>query len=324
VTKPQILMTGPMMEFVTRQLDAVFEVHKLWQADDADLLLDRVADRVTGIATAGHAPVNLQMMQRLPKLGMISNFGVGYDSVNAVAAGARGIFVSNTPDVLTEEVADTAIGLLLMTARELSASERYLRNSQWPNANYQLSPLTLRNRTLGIIGLGRIGKAIAARALSFGLKIAYCGRSRQNDVDFPYFADPVQLAGAVDTLLVVVPGGEATANLVNGAVLSALGPQGILINIGRGSVVDQQALIEALQAATIAAAGLDVFADEPNVPAELIAMDNVVLLPHVGSASVHTRQAMGQLVVDNLVAYFDTGKPLTPVPETPVQETPVA
>ncbi len=318
MSKPEILMIGPMMALIERQLDAAFTVHRLWQAKDADHLLASIADTVRGVATAGHKPVDRTLIDTLPKLEIIANFGVGYDTVDAAYAGSKDIVVTNTPDVLTEEVADTAFGLLLMTVRELSAAERYLRAGKWLDRPYPLTAGSLRGATLGIIGLGRIGKAIARRAEAAQVPVVYHGRTRQDDVAYPYYADLAAMAADVDILLSVVPGGGGTDKMIDARVLKALGPDGVFINVGRGSSVDEPALIEALQSGTIRAAGLDVFADEPRVPAELVAMDNAVLLPHVGSASVKTRDAMGQLVVDNLTEWFADRKVRTPVAETPV------
>lgn len=274
--------------------------------------------RVRGIACGAHAPLDAAAIDLFPALEIVASFGVGYDSVDAAHCATRGICVTNTPDVLTEEVADTAMGLLLMTARQLSAAERYLRAGRWVSEGpYPLTPATLRGRTLGILGLGRIGKAIARRAEAFGLAVQYHGRSRQADVAYPYHDTLLALAEACDTLMVVAPGGAGTQALVNAEVLEALGPQGLVINVGRGTVIDEAALVAALQAGTIHGAGLDVFEDEPHVPQALMDMERVVLLPHVGSASVHTRNAMGELVADNLIGWFRDGAPRTPVPETP-------
>jgi lactate dehydrogenase-like 2-hydroxyacid dehydrogenase len=266
-----------------------------------------------------HHPVDRAFIDRLPNLEIIANFGVGYDGIDLAAAAARGIVVTNTPDVLTEEVADTALGLLLMTVRELSAAERHLRAGKWAASGpYPLSA-TLRERSVGIAGLGRIGQAIARRLDAMRVPVVYFARTPRRDLPYRHYADLAAMAADVDVLLLVLPGGAATRNLVDAHVLKALGPDGVLINVGRGSVVDEPALIAALAGGVIRAAGLDVYANEPNVPAALMALPNAVLLPHVGSASVFTRDAMGQLVVDNLVAWFETGKPLTPVPETPVR-----
>jgi lactate dehydrogenase-like 2-hydroxyacid dehydrogenase len=226
--------------------------------------------------------------------------------------------VTNTPDVLSDEVADTCLGLLLMTVRELPQAERWLREGHWVGkGNYPLTHGTLRGRTVGILALGRIGKAIAKRCEAFGLEIAYHGRRRQEDVPYRYYDSLVGMARDVDILISVAPGGPETYHVVDAEVLAALGPQGTFINIGRGSVVDEGALVQALKNRTIMAAGLDVFENEPHVPAELIALDNAVLLPHVGSGSHHTRRLMGQLVVDNIASWFAGKGPLTPVAETP-------
>jgi lactate dehydrogenase-like 2-hydroxyacid dehydrogenase len=219
--------------------------------------------------------------------------------------------------VLTEEVADTALGLLLMTVRELSAAERHLRAGKWATDGPYPLTTSLRDRTVGIVGLGRIGIAIARRLDAMKVPVVYHTRNERHDVPYRYYGDLRQMAAAVDVLLVIVPGSSSTRQMINAAVLDALGSNGILINVGRGAAVDEPALIRALANRTIRAAGLDVFADEPKVPAELIALPNAVLLPHVGSASVYTRDAMGQLVVDNLRSWFTDGRPLTPVPETP-------
>jgi lactate dehydrogenase-like 2-hydroxyacid dehydrogenase len=261
--------------------------------------------------------IGADLMQRFPKLELVSTFGVGYDHVDAKWAGAHGITVTNTPDVLNEEVADTALGLLLSTVRELPQAERYLRAGKWPEAGYRLSVATLRDRTVGLVGMGRIGQAIARRVEAFGVPVVYHSRKPQPNVTYKYYPKLIDMARDVDTLLAIVPGGSATQNLINRDVLEALGPRGILINMARGSVVDEPALIEALKNKTILSAGLDVYVNEPEVPAELIAMDHIVLFPHLGSASVYTRKAMDQLVVDNVLAWASGKPPLTPVPETP-------
>lgn len=319
MTRPDathILMTGPMMAYAADQLKARFTVHEYWKADDKPAFLRGIADQVRGIAGGGHVRIDGALFDALPKLEMIANFGVGYDNVDAAEAGRRGLVVSNTPDVLTDEVADLAIGLLIATVRHLPQVDRYLREGKWLKAPYPLTT-SLRKRKVGIVGLGRIGKAVAQRVEAFGLPVVYHGRSRQADVAYRYYPSLVEMAADVDTLISVAPGGASTHHIINAEVLKALGPDGILINVGRGTVVDEQALIAALRDKTILSAGLDVFEDEPRVPAELIAIDHVVLLPHVGSASVHTREQMGQLVVDNLVSWFEGKGPLTPVAETP-------
>jgi len=309
-----------MMPLIMQGCDARFEVHRYWEAPDRAALLKRVGANVAAICTAGFTGVKTDdaLMAACPHLKIVANFGVGYDSVDAAAAAERGVTVTNTPDVLTEEVADTTLGILLNTVREFSRAEKWLRDGRWAaDGDYRLTPASLRDRSVGIAGLGRIGKAIARRVEAFGVPVSYYGRSRQAGVSYRYYADLATLARDVDTLIVVTPGGAETANLIDAGVLNALGPRGILINISRGSVVDEAALIEALKNRTILAAGLDVFQGEPRINPAFLQLDNATLLPHVGSASQHTRNAMGQLVMDNLIAFADGKPPTTPVPETP-------
>lgn len=314
--KPDLLMTGPMMPMIQEQLAQRFTVHKLWEAADKEALLRQVAPSIVAIATGNHSVTDAALMGRFPGLKIVGSFGVGYDAVDAVWAGQNGIVVTNTPDVLNEEVADTALGLLLCTMRHFPQVDRYLRAGSWLNKPYPLTT-TLRDRKVGILGLGRIGKAIAHRLEAFHVPVVYHGRSEQKDVPYRYYPSLLDMARDVNVLMIVAPGGAATNKIVNREVLEALGPDGVVINVGRGSVVDEAALVEALKAKTILSAGLDVFEDEPKVPAELIAMDHVVLFPHVGSGSVHTRNGMAQLVVDNLISWADGKGPLTPVTETP-------
>ncbi|MCX2723470.1 2-hydroxyacid dehydrogenase [Roseibium salinum] len=310
-----ILMPRPMLPIVQEQLDAAFNVHKLFEADDPDGRLAEIGPKIRGVALAG-GQVNAQLLSKIPNAEIIASFGVGYDQINTVDCLASNVMVTHTPDVLTDEVADTAMGLLLMTVREFGQAERWLRDGKWvKDGPYPLTGATLQGRTLGVFGLGRIGKEIARRAEAFGLKIHYHGRHQQKGVDYPYHATLKELAAACDTLMVVAPGGPETEHAVNAEVLEALGPEGIVINIGRGTVVDETALIAALENGTIYGAGLDVFEDEPNVPEKLMQLPRVTLLPHVGSASQATRNAMGQLVVDNLKSWFATGKAVTAVPE---------
>jgi lactate dehydrogenase-like 2-hydroxyacid dehydrogenase len=317
MSKPDILMLRPMMPLVLEQLTERFNLHRLWEQAEPDAYLDEVAPRIRGLAAgSGHQRIDASIIDRLPSLEIVSSFGVGYDHVDAAHAGSRGVIVTNTPDVLNEEVADTTIGLLLNTLRQLPRAERYLRAGKWLEKPFPLTS-TLRDRKIGILGYGRIGKAIARRLDAFGVEVVYHGRSRQEGAPHAHYPTLVEMARYVDVLIVIIPGGAETNNLVDATVLEALGPNGVLINVARGTVVDEKALIKALQDQTILSAGLDVFADEPRVPQELIDMDHVVLLPHVGSASVHTRNAMGQLVVDNLSAWFAGKGPISPVTETP-------
>jgi lactate dehydrogenase-like 2-hydroxyacid dehydrogenase len=316
MAKPELVISAPMMPMIMDALPATFTVHRLWEAPDRAAFMRDVAPRITAIATANHFRSDAAFMSQFPAVKIISSFGVGYDSVDADWAGKHGIVVTNTPDVLNEEVADTALGLLLCTVREFPQNDRYLRAGKWLDKPYPLTA-TLRDRTVGILGLGRIGKAIAKRLDAFGVPVVYHGRTEQKDVAYRYFPTLKGMAEAVNVLLIVAPGGASTNKIVNAEALKALGPDGIVINVGRGSVVDEAALIHALQTKTIKSAGLDVFEDEPKVPAELIAMDHVVLFPHVGSGSVFTRRAMAQLVIDNLTSFAAGKGPLTPVDETP-------
>ena len=323
-----ILMPVRLSDSVIAPLQSRYTLHRLWEAKDQQAFLTEVAPRIDAIVTAGailaHGmsfATDDALMARLPKLKLIANHGVGYDTIDAPAAAARGIMVTNTPDVLTDETADTAFGLVLNTVRELSAAERYLRAGDWAQAPYRLTA-SLRNKTMGILGLGRIGKAIAKRGEAFGLKIAYCGRNKQADVAYPFYGSPHALAQACDILVIAAPGGAQTRHIVDAQVLQALGPKGFLINIARGSLVDEAALIEALHAGTIAGAGLDVFAQEPHFAKEFLGVPNTVLLPHVGSASLETRKAMEDLLIANVDA-FAAGKPvLTPVPECQLARPP--
>ncbi len=316
-----ILMTGSLLDELGMPIDEHFTVHRYYKADDRSALLKEVGADITGICTGGAGdPTDAALMDQLPNLKMVANFGVGYDTVDAKAAAARGIIVTNTPDVLSAEVADTTLALLLMTVRELGLAERYVRDGRWArDGNYRLTPLTLRNRHVGIAGLGRIGREIARRCEAFDLQISYFGRTPKEGVPYTFYTDLTAMAADVDTLILVTPGTAQTQNMVNVDVLNALGPDGVVVNIARGSVVDEPALITALKSGTIAAAGLDVMWNEPNINPELLALKNCVLLPHVGSASQHTREAMGQLVIDNLKAMASGAAPLTPVPETPFQ-----
>jgi lactate dehydrogenase-like 2-hydroxyacid dehydrogenase len=318
-----VLMPVPLPPLVGEGLAATFNVHKSWLADDPIAFIAALAPKLRAIATGvgilaegmSH-PIDAAFMARFPHLAIVANLGVGYDNIDAQWAGEHGIVVTNTPDVLTEETADTAMGLLLCAVRQLPQADAYLRAGKWQQKPFALTT-SLRGRALGILGLGRIGKAIARRAEAFGLKIAYHGRSAQENMPYLYFPTLVGLARACDILMVVAPGSDETRNIVDAEILKALGPNGILVNIARGSLVDEAALIAALRAGTILTAALDVFADEPNVPHDLIAMGQVVLLPHVGSASREARDAMSRLVVENLVSWAAGKGPLTPVEETP-------
>ncbi len=299
----KLLSVGTPMALVEKGINEHFEVCREPHLE------------VRGIAVSGgHTRIDAAFVELFPRLEIVSSFGVGYDHIDADSLAKRGIVVTHTPDVLTGEVADLALGLLIATVRQLPQVDRYLRAGKWLERPYPLTT-TLRGRKVGILGLGRIGKAIARRLQACDLEIEYHGRKTQPDVTYRYHPTLLGLAQSCDVLMVVASGGAETRHMVNKDVLEALGPDGIVINVGRGTVVDEAALVAALRDKKILSAGLDVFEDEPRVPAELIAMEHVVLLPHVGSASVHTRNAMGQLVVDNLVSWFGGKGAVTPVPE---------
>ena len=308
-----ILITAPLPPFLYEPLKAAYRCHDYHQAADKPALLAAEGGSIRGLVQGGGTVTATTLLDALPKLEIISVFGVGYDGVPTAYCRQRGIKVTNTPDVLTDDVADVALALVLMTGRGFVRLNRFVHAGEWEKKSPELTT-KLAGRKVGILGLGRIGKAIAERVSAMGMKVAYTGR-RPQDVRYEYIADLKALAAAVDFLIVACPGGEATRNIVNAGVLAALGNKGTVINIARGSIVDEPALVAALQAGTIKAAGLDVFADEPHIPAAMMTMDNVVLLPHVGSATRETRQAMGDLCKANLDAWFADKKVLTLIPE---------
>lgn len=318
MSAPEILIAAPSHPLIHETLEGRFTVHRLYEAADPARFLASAGPGIKVLVTGGggQGKVDEAFVSQLPALELISHFGVGYDAIDAGHAAKKGIIVTHTPDVLNDEVADVALGLLLATVRQIPQADAYLRAGHWLTKPFPLSA-SLRGRKLGILGLGRIGLAIATRAAAFGLDIAYYNRRPRTDVAYPYYSSVTALAQDCDILLVAAPATPETKNIVNAGVLRALGPGGILINIARGSLVDEDALIVALRDKVIHAAGLDVFAQEPKVPAELIALENTVLLPHVGSASHVTRAAMAQLVVDNVLAWAERRHVLTAVPETP-------
>ncbi|HEU5176292.1 MAG TPA: 2-hydroxyacid dehydrogenase [Burkholderiales bacterium] len=306
--KPEIIITAKGHAGTMATLQSEFTAHNLFEASNKDSFFEKCAARVRGLATFGPMPVDGKLMDTLPKLEIIANFGVGVDAINLADAKKRNIIVTNTPDVLNECVADTALALILNTLRRLPESEKYLRAGNWANRGPYPLTTSLGGKVLGVLGLGRIGEAVAKRAMACGMTIRYHNRNKK-DVPYPYDPDPVTLAKNSDVLVVVTPGGSETAKLVNEKVLQALGPEGYLVNIARGSVVDEPVLLRYLQEKKIAGAGLDVFADEPRVPPEFFTLENAVLFPHVASATVETRKAMGDLQVENLRRHFD-GKPV--------------
>lgn len=308
---PDVLVVAPLMPFLMEALRGKFTVHDRIHVSDPAAFA-AVAPRIRGVVANGEAKVPRELIAQLPALEVITVFGVGYDGVDVAAAHERGVPVTNTPDVLNDDVADLAIGLLIAVARRIPQADRFVRAGEWPNGPFTLSR-KVSGAKLGIVGMGRIGQAIAHRATAFGMQIAYTARSPRAGVGYAFHTDAVSLAAASDFLVVITPGGAGTLGMIDAKVLQALGPDGYLVNVARGSVVDQPALVEALQGGIIAGAALDVFVGEPNVPESLRGMPNVVLTPHIGSGTRQTREAMARLTFDNLCAHF-AGQPLlTPV-----------
>jgi len=309
----ELLQVSPLPPFLVERLQADYTLHDFIVPADPDGVLAEVGPRVRGILAGGMAGPDAALINRLEKLEIIASFGVGFDATDVVAAQARGVVVTNTPDVLTGDVADLAMTLILMAPRRIGEAERFLRAGKWTAGRFDLGT-TLRGKRLGILGLGRIGQAVARRAEVFGLNIAYHDIRPLGDLPYRSYPTLEDLARASDILLVACDGRPANRGLVDAAVLAALGPAGCLVNTARGPIVDQPALVAALADGTIAGAGLDVFDGEPAVPAALMELENVVLTPHIASSTHETRRAMADLVFDNLKAHF-AGKPvLTPVP----------
>ncbi len=306
--KADVVLVAKVLPRTQAILEQEFSVLKLYEAVDHDAFLKAAAPRARGLATFGPAGADAKLMDALPKLEIISNFGVGVDSIDLAAAKKRGIIVTNTPDVLNDCVADTSMSLVLNVLRQFPQSEAYLRSGYWATRGAYPLTTSVGGKTLGVLGLGRIGEAIAQRALAFGMKIRYHNRSKKK-VPYAYDADVVSLAKNSDVLLVATPGGAETSKIVNARVLDALGPEGYVVNISRGSTIDEPVLLAYLKAGRIAGAGLDVFENEPAINPEFFALPNAVLYPHVGSATRETRFAMGMLQVDNLRAHF-AGKPV--------------
>ena len=312
--KPDVLVVWPNRPGAMAELERAYALHHLWRADDKERLLAEVAPKIRAVVTTGERGATADLIGRLPALEVVACFGVGTDAIDRAACSARGVPVTNTPDVLTEDVADMGLALMLAVLRRLVEGDRWVREGRWARDGSMPLGTTPRGKRLGILGLGRIGKALARRGELLGMTVAYHGRSRQADVAYAYHPTLVDLARGCDVLALCTPGGAETRGIVNAEVLAALGPTGVLVNIARGSVVDEPALVDALVNRTIAGAGLDVFAGEPRVPEALLGLDHVVLQPHAASATNETRDAMAKLVVDNLAAHF-AGRPLlTPVP----------
>lgn len=310
--KPAVLVVWPNRPAAMAELEAAYRLIHLWQATTPEDLIEAFGPEIRAIVTTGERGASVQLIDRLPRLEIIACFGVGYDGIDVEACKARGIRVTNTPDVLSRDVADMGLALILMTLRRLGEAERFVRAGRWREGAHPLGTC-LAGKKLGILGMGRIGLELARRTQVLDMLVGYHNRRPRPDVGFASFASPVELARWADVLVVTCPGGPATRHLVNAEVLEALGPEGWLVNIARGSVVDEAALVAALQAGRLKGAGLDVFADEPRVPAALLTMENVVLQPHHASATVETRDAMAALVVANLAAHFRGEALPTPV-----------
>ncbi len=306
--KPEILQMGPMMAHVETALEAAYRVHRYWEAGDRAALLAEVGARVRAVATGGHEGCPRMVIEALAQLEMISSFGVGYDAVDVAACREHGVRLTNTPDVLNDAVAEMTLGLMIALSRRIPQADVHVREGWWLEGGY---PLTgeLNGARVGILGLGRIGKEIARRCQAFRMRVAYHGRRAQPYEPYEYYADLVAMARDVGWLVVIAPGTLETQGIVSRRVLEALGPEGCLVSMARGSLVDEPALVEMLQSGALGGAALDVFEDEPRVPEALLGLDNVVLSPHQGSATMKTRAAMGNLVVKNLAAHF-AGKPL--------------
>lgn len=307
--KKTILALGSLLPAEMDALEKSFDLIRLWKEPNPEAVLQAYKNDIIGILSAYNGiPVTARILESLPNLEIVAQFGVGVDNIDLGAAKARGIAVTNTPDILTPDTADIALSLILCLMRRIVEADMYVRVGKWASGAFSLSS-SLSGKTVGIVGMGRIGRAIARRCLAFDMKIVYHGPRQKPDLTYPYFADLRQMAEASDVLVMACPGGVETKNLVTGKILKALGPKGYLVNIARGSVVNTEDLLIALRNRDIAGVGLDVYENEPNVPEALISMDNVVLLPHVGSATAETRSEMGRLVIANILAYFE-GKPL--------------
>jgi lactate dehydrogenase-like 2-hydroxyacid dehydrogenase len=316
-SKAVVLVPGKIHPRVFERFEGKVEVVKAPAGPKPSLSADD-AKRITAVAVTGG--FNAAWMDALPNLKVIANFGVGYDGVDVKHAASRGIIVTNTPDVLNDEVADTTIALLINTLRRFYQAETHLREGKWVSEGpFALSPFSLRGRKVGLFGMGRIGQEIAKRLEPFKVEIGYHTRSKRPELSYTYYTSLKEMAQAVDVLICIVPGTPETHKAINAEILSALGANGVFINVGRGYSVDEDALLTALQDGTLGAAGLDVFYEEPKVPEGFLSLPNVSLLPHVASASVPTRNAMADLVVDNVLGWVNDGKVLTPVPETPVK-----
>ncbi|KAE8736125.1 putative glycerate dehydrogenase [Hibiscus syriacus] len=307
-----VLMACPMNSYLEQQLDKRFKLFRFWTVPDKSSFLNSNKDSIQAVAGNATAGADAELIEALPKLEIVANFSVGLDKIDLAKCKEKGIRVTNTPDVLTEDVADLAIGLMLAVLRKLCESDRYVRSGKWKKGDYMLTT-KFTGKKVGIIGLGRIGMAIAKRAEAFSCPISYYSRNEKPEINYKYYPSVVELAAYCDILVVACPLTKETHHIVNRDVINALGPKGVLINIGRGPHVEEPELVSALFEHRLGGAGLDVFENEPYVPEELFGLDNVVLLPHVGSGTVETREAMADLVIGNLEAHFQKKPLLTPV-----------
>lgn len=312
MTRPEILTLAPLAADLTATLEATYTVHHLWQAPDPNALLARIGPGIRAAATTGHTPCPPALLEALPNLQLLASFGVGYDAIDVASAAAHGVTVTNTPDVLTDAVAEITIGMMIALARDILQADRHVREGRWPSGHYPLTSQLTGSR-VGILGLGRIGKRIAELCVGFRMEVAYHGRREQPEQPYRYYPDLVDLARAVDWLVVIAPSTPGTVGIVSRRVLEALGPTGRLVNVARGNLVDETALVELLASGQLGGAALDVFVNEPHVPEVLFPLKNVVLQPHQGSATKVTRRAMGDLVAGNLAAFFAGTPLLTPV-----------
>jgi lactate dehydrogenase-like 2-hydroxyacid dehydrogenase len=307
-----VLLMCPLHESTQRELESTWTVHRLWESPDPEALLASLADTCEVVVTSGGRGIEAATLERLPALRLVSCFGVGVDAIDRDWCRAHGVAVTNTPDVLTDDVADLAVALMLASLRQVVAADRWVRDGHWTGRGAMPLTTAVAGRRVGIVGLGRIGAAIATRCAAFGTELAYHGPNRK-PVEWAYQPDLVALARWSDVLIAACPGGPATRGLVSRPVLEALGPRGHFVNIARGSVVDQSAMVELLQSGALGGAGLDVFDDEPRVPQALIDLPHVVLQPHHASGTDDTRTAMGRLTIDNVAAHFAGRALLTPV-----------
>jgi len=310
--KHEILTLARLAADLTATLEATYTVHHLWKAPDRAALLADVGPRIRAAATTGHVACPPELLDALPNLKVLASFGVGYDAIDVASLATRGVKVTNTPDVLNDAVAEITIGMMIALCREIIPADRHVRDGKWPSGNYRLTS-QLTGASVGILGLGRIGKRIAELCSGFRMDISYFGRREQRDQPYRYYADLVEMATAVDWLVIIAPSTVDTIGIVNRQVLEALGTKGRLVNVARGNLVDEQALVDVLVAGTLGGAALDVFVNEPQVPEALWGLKNVLLQPHQGSATRVTRRAMGDLVASNIEAFFAGAPLLTPV-----------